>query len=88
MAALCYHYDAVENSTPTLRRMLLTPGGIPIVNLHGKSGESFALLLCSHSSLDKEGEITLQLCTEGMPLARMTMTVIRFEGKRRYSSVD
>ena len=82
LAALCYHYDVVENSPPTLRRLLLTPGGVPIINLHGKSGESYALLLGSHSSLDKEGEITLQLCTEGMPLARMTMTVMQFEGKK------
>ncbi|MGG2143717.1 VirK/YbjX family protein [Symbiopectobacterium sp. RP] len=82
LAALCYHYDAVACANPRLRRLMLTPGGVPIVNFQGKSGAAYALLLGSHSSLDKEGEITLQLCTEGMPLARMTMTVVQFEGQR------
>lgn len=82
LAALCYHYDAVACANPMLRRLMLTPGGVPIVNFQGKSGAAYALLLGSHSSLDKEGEITLQLCTEGMPLARMTMTVVQFEGQR------
>lgn len=82
LAALRYHYDAVACANPLLRRLMLTPGGVPIVNFQGKSGAAYALLLGSHSSLDKEGEMTLQLCTEGMPLARMTMTVVQFEGQR------
>lgn len=81
LTALRFHYDAVEHAPTALRNTLLSPGGIPIAQLQGKSGAHYSVMLGSLSNLDKEGEITLLFCAGEMALTRLTMTLMRTEGR-------
>lgn len=81
LAALRFHYDAVEHASSMLRTLLLTPGGTPIIQLQGKSGAHYSVSLGALSALDKEGEMTLLFSAGDVALTRMTMTLMNIEQK-------
>lgn len=81
LAALRFHYDAVEHASPLLRSTLLSPGGIPIIHLQGKCGADYTVMLGALSALDKEGEMTLLFYAGEVALARLTMTLMHIKGQ-------
>ncbi|OSL96380.1 VirK/YbjX family protein [Escherichia coli] len=69
------HYKFVQNLPREYSVLLLPKEPVSLVQFSGKDNEEFDIH-CSSSDFDREGELTLSLCFNKIPVARLTFSVI------------
>lgn len=83
LAALREHYQTLATRvSPAAYRSLLSDAGLPLAALLGKNEAAITAVLTHRHSFDKEGELSLQICSEeGIAIATLTFTITRHQGE-------
>ncbi|EAM3126372.1 DUF535 domain-containing protein, partial [Salmonella enterica] len=76
------HYQFVQSlSNNIIRQILLSESQFLLAHVEGKNCAQIDIF-CEPCSYDREGELTMSFCFNGITLTRMSFTFIRHEGKR------
>ncbi|MFD1801009.1 VirK/YbjX family protein [Mixta tenebrionis] len=78
--ALLDHYEAVQQLSPPLRQLLLSPVTQLAASLRGKNEERFDIS-CSTGRFDREGEVSLVLSYNGTAIASLSFSFLREAGQ-------
>lgn len=76
------HYQFVQSFPDDyIRQILLPDRQVLLVHVEGKNSSQIDIF-CGPSGYDREGELTMSYCFNGMTLARLSFTFLRYEGKQ------
>ncbi|EJU7769208.1 VirK family antimicrobial peptide resistance protein [Salmonella enterica subsp. salamae serovar 4,12:e,n,x:1,6] len=80
--AILEHYQFVQSFPENkIKKILLSEEQTLLAHLEGKNG-ALVDIYCGPCGYDREGELTLTLCFNDTPLARLSFSFIRHEGKQ------
>lgn len=80
--AILEHYQFVQSFPDNnVRRILLPEKRILLARVEAKN-DSLAEIFCGPCGYDREGELTMSLDFDGVTLARLSFSFIRFKGKQ------
>lgn len=80
--AILEHYQFVQSFPESkIKKILLSEEQILLAHLEGKN-DALVDIYCGPCGYDREGELTLTLCFNDTPLARLSFSFIRHEGKQ------
>ncbi|WP_146640466.1 DUF535 family protein, partial [Salmonella enterica] len=75
--AILEHYQFVQSFPENkIKKILLSEEQILLAHLEGKNG-ALVDIYCGPCGYDREGELTLTLCFNDTPLARLSFSFIR-----------
>ncbi|HGG4756905.1 TPA: VirK/YbjX family protein [Salmonella enterica subsp. enterica serovar Ball] len=80
--AILEHYQFVQSFPDDyIRQILLPDRHLLLAHVEGKNSSQIDIF-CGPSGYDREGELTMSFCFNGMTLARLSFTFLRYEGKQ------
>ena len=81
LRVLATHYSVVFSRGLGPMIVAAARAGVPLASVEGKTGGSYTLQLRAVSTMEREGELVLQLCEGGTPVFSLAFTFAEEEGR-------